>query len=87
MYKDVLKNYFIKLSLHFSTSNELFLLKSLLGRVMYRTASDPKTANWMIPKMDRKWSPLSTAGDPAKSRGMEWVLGMNGECAENLNNA
>ena len=45
MYKDVLKNYFIKLSLHFSTSNELFLLKSLLGRVMYRTASDPKTAN------------------------------------------
>ena len=35
----------------------------------------------------RKWSQLSTTSDPVKSKGMEWILGMGGECAENLNNA
>ena len=39
----------------------------------------------MIPEMDRKWS--STASDLVKSRGMDWILGMDGECAENLDNA
>ena len=41
----------------------------------------------MIPIMDRKWFPLLTASDLLKSRGMEWILGMDGERAENLNNA
>ena len=39
----------------------------------------------MIPEMDRKRS--STASDPVKSRGMDWILGMDGECAEKLDNA
>ena len=39
----------------------------------------------MILEMDRKWS--STASDPVKSRGMDWILGMDGEYAENLDNA
>ena len=44
-------------------------------------------------KMDRKRSlatnypPLSIANDPVKSKGMEWILGMDGEIAENLNHA
>ena len=41
----------------------------------------------MITSPDLKWSQLSIASDPVKSRGMEWILGMDGECAENLNNA
>ena len=39
----------------------------------------------MIPEMDRKWS--STASDLVKSRRMDWILGMDGEYAENLDNA
>ena len=54
------------------------------------TTNDPQTVR-MTSKMDRKRSlaanypPLSTANDPVKSRGMEWILNMNGEIAENLN--
>ena len=33
----------------------------------------------MIPIVDRKWS--------GEIRGMEWILGMDIECTENLNNA
>ena len=50
--------------------------------VQYRkwspTANDPETANdpqngpQMI--LDRKWSPKSTANDPVKTWGMEWIL-------------
>ena len=49
---------------------------------------------------DCKWSPKWTGNDlgpqlipivdgkdPLKSRGMEWISGMDDECAENLNNA
>ena len=36
----------------------------------------PQNGPQMI--LDRKWSPLSTAGDPMKSRRMEWILGMDG---------
>ena len=32
----------------------------------------------------REWSPLSTARDPVKSRGIEWISGMDGKFAENL---
>ena len=35
----------------------------------------------------RKWSQLSIASDPVRSRGIEWILGIDGECAENLNSA
>ena len=52
------------------------------GTVQYRkwspTASHPETANdpqngpQMI--LDRKWSLKSTANDPVKTRGMEWIL-------------
>ena len=52
------------------------------GTVQYRkwspTASDPETANdpqngpQMI--LDRKWSLKSTANDPVKTWGMEWIL-------------
>ena len=51
--------------------------------VQYRkwspTANDPETENdpqngpQMI--LDRKWSPKSTANDPVKNWGMEWILG------------
>ena len=50
--------------------------------VQYRkwssTANDPETANdpqngpQMI--LDRKWSPKSTANDPVKTWGVEWIL-------------
>ena len=36
----------------------------------------PQNGPQMI--VDRKWSLLSTASDPVKSRGMEWILGMDG---------
>ena len=43
---------------------------------MYSTANDPQPQMiprpQMIPKMDRKWS--STASDPVKTWGMEWIL-------------
>ena len=52
------------------------------GTVQYRkwspTANDPETANdpqngpQMI--LDRKWSLKSTANDPVKTWGMEWIL-------------
>ena len=29
----------------------------------------------MIPKLDRKWSPIWTANDPAEKQGMVWILG------------
>ena len=39
LYKNVLKNYFIQLSLHFSPSNELLPLKSLLAQVNLTNAA------------------------------------------------
>ena len=45
---------------------------------LYSTANDPETANdpqngpQMI--LDRKWSLKSTANDPVKTWGMEWIL-------------
>ena len=55
---------------------------ALRGTVQYRkwspTANDPETANdpqngpQMI--LDRKWSLKSTANDPVKTWGMEWIL-------------
>ena len=53
--------------------------------VLYSTANDPQSRAQMI--LDRKWSPLPTVSDPVKSRGMEWILGVDGESAENLHNA
>ena len=53
--------------------------------VLYSTANDPQSRAQMI--LDRKWSPLSTVSDPVKSRGIEWILGVDGESAENLHNA
>ena len=54
----------------------------ILSAVQYRkwspTANDPETANdpqngpQMI--LDRKWSLKSTANDPVKTWGMEWIL-------------
>ena len=54
----------------------------VLGAVQYRkwspAANDPETANdpqngpQMI--LDRKWSLKSTANDPVKTWGMEWIL-------------
>ena len=45
---------------------------------LYSTANDPKTANDLQngPQMilDRKWSPKSTANDPVKNWGWEWIL-------------
>ena len=53
-----------------------------MSTVQYRkwspTANDPETANdpqngpQMI--LDRKWSLKSTANDPVKTWGMEWIL-------------
>ena len=44
--------------------------------VQYRkwspTANDPQNGPQMI--LDRKWSPKSTANDPVKTWGMEWIL-------------
>ena len=53
-----------------------------LSTVQYRkwspTANDPETANYPQngPQMilDRKWSLKSTANDPVKTWGMEWIL-------------
>ena len=53
--------------------------------VLYSTANDHQSRAQMI--LDRKWSPLSTVSDPVKSRGIEWILGLDGESAENLHNA
>ena len=36
--------------------------------------------------LDCKGSPLSTPNDPLKTRGIEWILGMDIETAKNLNN-
>ena len=45
---------------------------------LYSTANDPKIANDLQngPQMilDRKWSPKSTANDPVKNWGWEWIL-------------
>ena len=37
------------------------------------TASDPQNGPQMI--LDRKWSPKSTANDPVKNWGMDWIFG------------
>ena len=34
--------------------------------------------------LDPKWSPLSAANDPVKSRGMEWILGTDGELEQRV---
>ena len=45
-------------------------------RELYSTANDPQPQ--MIPRpqmiLDRKWSLKSTANDPVKTWGMEWIL-------------
>ena len=61
---------------------------SQVKAVQYRKwsplANDPQTAN--DPQQGPQMIP-TTASDPVKSGGMEWISGMDGECAENLNNA
>ena len=34
--------------------------------------------------LDPKWSPLSAANDSVKSRGMEWILGTDGELEQRV---
>ena len=54
----------------------------ILSAVQYRkwspTANDPETANDLqngpLMILDRKWSLKSTANDPVKTWGMEWIL-------------
>ena len=61
-----------------SQSSESFSTWSVQYRKWSPTANDPETANdpqngpQMI--LDRKWSLKSTANDPVKTWGMEWIL-------------
>ena len=54
-------------------SNSLPLdIPFLTEMVLYSTANDPQNGPQMI--LDRKWSLNSTANDPVKTWGMEWIL-------------
>ena len=52
---------------------------------MYSTANHPPKWTANDPRRRPQMIPLSTASDAVKSGGMEWILGMDGERAENLN--
>ena len=74
--------FFVLNRVRVSNPQRLTYTQMLVEPVQYRkwspTANDPETANdpqngpQMI--LDRKWSLKSTANDPVKSWGMEWIL-------------
>ena len=58
-------------------SNQVFPRWIVLVGELYSAADDPQPQMiprpQMIPKMDRKWSPKSTANDPERKMGMTWT--------------